>query len=98
MNALPWTIAVSFVGALLALLTGGRSPSTARWVALLTAIAPLGLSLSAATHLVPGPALQTLIDQAWIPSLGVRFHLAADGISLTLLVLTGIAATAGVLF
>ena len=98
MNGLPWTIAVSFVGALLALLTGGRSPSTARWVALLTAIASLGLSLSAATHFVPGPALQTLIDQGWIPALGVRFHLAADGISLTLLVLTGIAATAGVLF
>ena len=30
--------------------------------------------------------------------MGVRFHLAVDGISLTLLVLTGIAATAGVLF
>jgi NADH-quinone oxidoreductase subunit M len=30
--------------------------------------------------------------------MGVRYHLAADGISLTLLVLTGLASTAGVLF
>jgi NADH-quinone oxidoreductase subunit M len=98
MNALPWTIALSFAGAFLALLTSGRSPAAARWVALLTATGSLGLSLFAATSFVPGPGLQTLVDQAWIPSMGVRFHLAADGISLTLLVLTGIAATAGVLF
>jgi NADH-quinone oxidoreductase subunit M len=34
----------------------------------------------------------------WIPSLGIRFHLAADGISLTLVLLTGLAAVAGILF
>jgi NADH-quinone oxidoreductase subunit M len=37
-------------------------------------------------------------DHAWIPTLGSRFHLAADGLSLTLLLLTGIVAVAGVLF
>ncbi len=35
---------------------------------------------------------------AWVPQLGLSYHLAADGISLTLLLLTGIAATAGILF
>src|SRR5439155_2147625 len=39
-----------------------------------------------------------LIQVPWIPSLGIKYHLAADGISLTLVLLTGIAAVAGVLF
>lgn len=98
MNALPWAIYLSFFGALLALSTGARSPSMARWIALLTAIASFAVTLLAATTFVPGAGLQTLVDVAWIPSMGVRYHLAADGISLTLLILTGIAATAGVLF
>jgi len=34
----------------------------------------------------------------WIPSLGIEYHLAADGISLTLVLLTGLAAIAGILF
>jgi len=34
----------------------------------------------------------------WIPSLGIEYHLAADGISVTLVLLTGIASFTGVLF
>jgi hypothetical protein len=34
----------------------------------------------------------------WIPTLGIEYHLAADGISLTLILLTGIIAIAGILF
>jgi NADH-quinone oxidoreductase subunit M len=34
----------------------------------------------------------------WIPRLGIQYHLAADGISLTLVLLTGLAAVAGILF
>ena len=40
----------------------------------------------------------TISESPWIPSLGIQYHLAADGISLTLVLLTGIAAVAGVLF
>ena len=47
---------------------------------------------------MPGQGLQTIVDVPWIPQLGVRYHLAADGISLTLIVLTGLAAVAGILF
>ncbi len=46
----------------------------------------------------PGGELQTIANVPWIPSLGIRYSLAADGISLTLLLLTGIVATAGILF
>jgi NADH-quinone oxidoreductase subunit M len=40
----------------------------------------------------------TITDVVWIPSLGIRYHLAADGISLVLVLLTGIVAVSGVLF
>ncbi len=98
MNALPCTIYVAFSGAVLALLAGARSASMARGVALATALTILGITLYAADGFVPAAGLQTLVDAPWVPELGIRYHLAADGISLTLLVLTGLAATAGVLF
>ncbi|MFM7748942.1 MAG: NuoM family protein, partial [Opitutaceae bacterium] len=44
------------------------------------------------------PGLQTLVDIPWVAGPGIRYHLAADGISLVLVLLTGLAATAGVLF
>ena len=40
----------------------------------------------------------TVVAYPWVPSLGIEYHLAADGISLTLLLLTGIVAIAGILF
>ena len=98
MNVLPFTIYVSFVGALLALGAGQRSPGTARVVALLTALLAWGIALAAAVEFVPGPELQTLVNAPWVAELGIRYHLACDGISLTLVVLTGLAATAGILF
>jgi len=98
MNALPWTIYLSFAGSALALVAGARSAANARWVALLTALAGGVVSLFAAREFTPGPGLQTIVNLPWIPELGIRYHLAADGISLTMVVLTGLAATAGILF
>ena len=42
--------------------------------------------------------MHTLIRVPWIPSLGIEYHLADDGISLTLVLLTGIIAITGILF
>ena len=39
-----------------------------------------------------------VVNVSWIADLGIHYHLAADGVSLTLVLLTGIAAVAGVLF
>jgi len=97
-NALPFTIYTAFAGALLALVAGTRSAQAARVIALLTALALWGITLWTAAGFVPFAGLVTLVDAPWIPELGIRYHLAADGISLTLLVLTGLAATTGVLF
>jgi len=98
MNLLPWTIYVSFAGALLALVAGSRSAAAARWIALVTAVAGSALTFLAAREFVSSAGLQDIVNVPWIAGLGVRYHLAADGISLTLLVLTGLAATAGILF
>ncbi|HWA87710.1 MAG TPA: NADH-quinone oxidoreductase subunit M [Opitutus sp.] len=98
MNLLPLTIYVSFAGAVLALAAGARSAAAARVVALATALLGWGVTLFAAANFTPAAGLQTLVDVPWIGEFGIRYHLAADGISLTLVVLTGIAATAGILF
>jgi NADH-quinone oxidoreductase subunit M len=98
MRLLPWTIYLSLAGALLSLAAGRRSASAARGVALATALAAWAVVLSAACGFSPSALPQTLVDLGWIPSMGARCHLAADGISMTLLVLTGLAATAGILF
>jgi len=92
---LAWTIYVSFIGALATRLSPTKT--LARVLALLTALAGLTLSLIALVHWKPGDFL-TIAQHAWIPQLGLSYHLAADGISLTLVLLTGIAATAGILF
>ena len=92
---LAWTIYLSFAGALAARLA--PSKQAARILALVTALAGLGLGLTALAHWQPGTML-TVAQVAWIPQLGISYHLAADGISLTLVLLTGIAATAGILF
>jgi NADH-quinone oxidoreductase subunit M len=95
--ALAWTIYGSFLGAALLALWRPRQAGAARGVALLTALAGFGCGLAGALQARPGE-IQTVTRLAWIPSLGIEFHLAADGISLTLVLLTGIAAIAGILF
>lgn len=92
---LAWTIYLSFIGALAARLA--PSKQLARVVALVTALAGFALSVITLVHWQPGLIL-TVADVPWVPQLGLSYHLAADGISLTLLLLTGIAATAGILF
>jgi NADH-quinone oxidoreductase subunit M len=94
---LAWTIYISLigVGVLMALPRGGARQ--ARVVALLTTMAGFVIALAGALTLDPGK-VNTITQVRWIPSLGIEYHLAADGISLTLVLLTGIAAVAGILF
>jgi len=94
---LAWTIYISFLGALVLVLIPKANAGAARVVALLTAIAGFAIAVAGACRYTPG-ALITVVRVAWIPSLGIEYHLAADGISLTLLLLTGVVAIAGVLF
>ncbi len=93
---LAWTIYISFLGAL-TLLVVKMPASAARLIALVTAVAGLFVTIAGFAELKTGLMVQ-IARAPWIPSLGIEYHLAADGISLTLLLLTGIVAIAGVLF
>jgi NADH-quinone oxidoreductase subunit M len=94
---LAWTIYLSFAGALmLALLPKGNS-ALARWLALTVSVAGLAVGvLGFAAEM--GQGRVTLVDLPWVPAMGIHFLLAADGISRVLVLLTGLAAVAGVLF
>jgi len=94
---LAWTIYLSFAGALAEALLPKSRPALARWFALAVAVAGLVLAaVGFATY--GGHGRVVFADAAWVPALGIRFTLAADGISLVLVLLTGLAAVAGVLF
>jgi len=94
---LAWTIYLSFAGALvLALLPSGKN-ALARWLALAVAVAGLVLAVQGFVAGM-GQGRVTIIDKVWVPSMGVHYVLAADGISRVLVLLTGLAAVAGVLF
>jgi NADH-quinone oxidoreductase subunit M len=69
----------------------------ARGIALLAAIAGFTVTISQLLR-SPSGAMTTIVHRSWVPSLGIEYHLAADGISLLLVLLTGIVAIAGVLF
>jgi NADH-quinone oxidoreductase subunit M len=92
-----WTIYVTFAGAIVALLL---PRVCARWVALLTGVAGLTLSLVAlfGTPIADFAHFTTIIRVPWVPALGMNYHLAIDGISLTLVLVTGIVAVSAVLF
>jgi NADH-quinone oxidoreductase subunit M len=94
---LAWTIYISFLGAAAMLLLPKGSAVPARALALLTAVAGFALALTAFVGFRPGEML-TITRMPWMPSLGIEYHLAADGISLTLVLLTGIIAVTGILF
>ncbi len=67
----------------------GRQANAARWLALLVALATLALSIPLWTgYDAAGPVMQFVESMAWIPALGADYALAADGISVALIVLT----------
>jgi len=93
---LAWTIYLSFIGAAAVALTPTGRPLFARVTALLTSLAGLGIAIAAVVE--GGGQPITIVRAPWISRLGIEYYLAADGISLTLVLLTGIAAVAGILF
>src|ERR1039458_6327060 len=98
---LAWTIYISFLGAAALVCLPAERRRAARITALLTALVGLALALGGAAQYqrqTPSGGLVDLVHVSWIADLGIQFHLAADGVSITLVLLTGIASVAGVLF
>lgn len=95
---LPWTIYLSFLGALALAAWPRRWAGQARWGALALALAGAACGLAGGLAYRPGDALLTLTRVPWIPALGLEYFLAVDGLNLPLVWLTGLAAVAGILF
>ncbi len=90
-------LAVPFVGGLLCWLVERIDKNLPRWVGLLTMLTVLGLALYAwatgdysLTLLGPEHKWVSEFQAAWIPRFGISFHLALDGLSLLLTLLTGL--------
>jgi NADH-quinone oxidoreductase subunit M len=94
---LAWTIYLSFFGALALLLLPSRNVTLVRILALVTSLITFAITLVAFIQHRSGEMF-TVVNYPWINSMGIRFSLKADGISLTLLLLTGIIGVCGVLF
>ncbi len=95
---LAWTIYLSFLGMAVLMCLPKDRPSLARWTALGTALLGLGCGLIGALSFDSSAGVVPLIDEPWVPALGIHYHLAVDGISLTMVLLTGLAAVVGILF
>lgn len=89
-----WLMVILLIAGVLAWAAAHWSRSLARWIALGAVTLDFALSLWLwARHfhqvdLVPHSSWLEQINWSWIPSWGVRFHLAMDGLSLLLLLLT----------
>ena len=87
-------ITVLMVGAVIAVVAGEWSRNLPRWIALVACVVGLFLVITIWANTSPSGASVTdgqwLMDfrKTWIPSFGITFHLAVDGLSLLLLALT----------
>jgi len=83
-------IVILMVGGIASWFVASRNATAARWIALLSIcadfVATLAIWISNTS-----PASQRWIEECnlqWIPQFGIRFHLAIDGLSLVMLLLT----------
>lgn len=69
------------------------------WWALSASVVTLGIAIYLVADFVPGVAgVQHLVDESWIPGLGVRYQLGVDGLSIFLVLLTTIGWAAATAF
>jgi NADH-quinone oxidoreductase subunit M len=85
-----WLLLLPFSAGIAAWVAGRQSPLAARWIALLAMAAGFAISVGLwASH--PNAGFNDWfaeLDWNWLPAMGVRFHLAMDGLSVLLLALT----------
>lgn len=94
-----FTVFISFAGALAVGLMPREQLRAIRWIALVTAIIGLFTAILATTaYSIPQSGFQSVIAADWISAIGIQFKTGVDGISLTLLLLTGLIAVCGILF
>jgi NADH-quinone oxidoreductase subunit M len=91
---LVWFVLILLAGGVMAWIAGGRNASAARWISLLALCLDfvLGLLLWIGNfdriRLINPTSWIAEVRWDWIPQFGVRFHLAMDGLSLLMVLLT----------
>jgi NADH-quinone oxidoreductase subunit M len=91
---LMWLIAIPMIGGVLAWLAARKSETACRWISLLTMGIDLALALAiwvqhfAQATITRWDSWLIHFDVPWIAHLGIHFHLAIDGLSLILVLLT----------
>lgn len=84
-------ILVPVIGAVLVLALNGRRPDAVRFTALVTSVFTGGLSVWLITAFdTADDGFQFVSKHTWIDAWGISWHLGVDGISLFLVVLTGV--------
>jgi NADH-quinone oxidoreductase subunit M len=85
-----WILVILVAAGVLAWASALVSPALCRWIALLAVLADFFMTLVLWTRhaRAPSNAWFEEVDWAWVPEFGVHFHLALDGLSLLLLMLT----------
>ena len=88
---LPALVFTPILGALAILVTSGRRAELHRLLAIATAVITGALSIWVLVAFdVDDPSYQFVSKVTWVESLDINFHLGVDGISLFMVVLTGI--------
>src|SRR5207247_10882831 len=92
-----WTIYITFAGAVLLLI---MPRVFSRWIARAATAAGLFTSVIAffQISIVDLSTFKTIARVPWLPMVRMNYHLAVDGISLTMTLVTGLVAVASVLF
>jgi NADH-quinone oxidoreductase subunit M len=91
---LAWLLILPALAGLLAWLAGRWNPRWSRWICLVALAIMLVLTLSLWDRNPVTPSLSgggewiVQLDLPWIPALGIRMHLAMDGLSLLMVLLT----------
>jgi NADH-quinone oxidoreductase subunit M len=89
-----WLIGILLVAGVLAWFSGRWSKLAPRWISLIAISTDLVLGLvlwsrfASEMHLTSQQDWVEQVNWSWVPQFGIRFHLALDGLSLLLLILT----------
>lgn len=100
MSTLPlltWLVLLPWLGALLLAALPQTRPSITRGIALGYSLTTLLLGLVLWSRFDPAAGYQFVERHAWIASLNITYHLGLDGLSLLLVLLTGLVAPAALL-
>jgi len=88
---LPALVLAPMIGALIIAVLPQSRPEVARQIAVVTSLLTAVLSIVVLVQFKTGDAgYQFVVQQTWVESLDIKFFLGVDGISLFLIVLTGI--------